>query len=47
MRVFVETLLYTLDCVLLSLADDIDATLTTFDQELLDHGAVRPTELID
>ncbi len=41
-----ETLLYTLDCLLLSLADDIDATLTTFDGELLDNGAVSPAELI-
>lgn len=41
-----ETLLYTLDCVLIALADDIDATLTTFDSELLDNGAVAPSELI-
>ena len=41
-----ETILYTLDCVLLTLADDIGATLTTFDTELLDNGAVQPTELI-
>ncbi|MFC7058427.1 type II toxin-antitoxin system VapC family toxin [Halovenus salina] len=41
-----ETILYTLDCVLLALADDIDATLTTFDGELLDHGAVPPDELV-
>ena len=39
MIVFVETLLYTLDCVRLSLAEDIDTTLTTFDEELLDYGA--------
>ena len=41
-----DTLLYTLDCVLLALADDIDATLTTFDGELLDNGAVAPSELL-
>jgi len=41
-----ETLLYTLDCVLLALADDIGAELATFDSELLDNGAVQPTELI-
>lgn len=41
-----DTLLYTLDCVLLALADDIDATLTTFDRELLDNGAVAPSELL-
>lgn len=42
-----ESLLYTLDCVLLALAEDIDATLTTFDSELLDHGAVPPSDLIE
>lgn len=41
-----ETLLYTMDCVLLALADDIDATLVTFDGELLDNGAVSPEELL-
>jgi len=41
-----DTLLYTLDCVLLALADDIDATLATFDGELLDNGAVAPSELV-
>lgn len=41
-----ETLLYTLDCVLLALADDLDATLATFDSELLDNGAVEPNDLI-
>lgn len=41
-----DTLLYTLDCVLLALADDIDATLATFDGELLENGAVEPSELI-
>ncbi|MFC5133335.1 MULTISPECIES: type II toxin-antitoxin system VapC family toxin [Haloferacaceae] len=42
-----DTLLYTLDCVLLALAEDIDATLVTFDGELLDNGAVPPAELVD
>jgi len=42
-----DTLLYTLDCVLLTLAEDIDATLVTFDKELLDNGAVRPSDLIE
>lgn len=41
-----DTHLYTLDCVLLALADDIGATLTTFDRELLDSGAVAPSELL-
>jgi len=42
-----DTLLYTLDCVLLALAEDIDATLVTFDGELLDNGAVPPAELLE
>jgi len=42
-----DTLLYTLDCVLLALAEDLDATLVTFDGELLESGAVSPTELLD
>jgi predicted nucleic acid-binding protein len=41
-----DTLLYTLDCVLLALAEDIDATLVTFDGELLESGAVSPTEVL-
>lgn len=42
-----ENLLYTLDCVLLALAEDIDTTLATFDGELLDNGAARPSDLIE
>lgn len=42
-----DTLLYTLDCVLLALAEDIDATLVTFDGELLENGGVQPAELMD
>lgn len=42
-----ETLLYTMDCVLLSLAEDVDATFVTFDGELLDNGGVSPSELIE
>lgn len=42
-----DTLLYTMDCMLLALADDVNATLITFDRELLDHGGVSPSELID
>ena len=41
-----DTLLYTLDCVLLALAEDIDATLVTFDGELLESGAVSPAEVL-
>jgi predicted nucleic acid-binding protein len=40
-----ETLLYTVDCVLLALANDVEATFVTFDKELLDNGAVSPSEL--
>ncbi|GAB3682968.1 hypothetical protein GCM10028857_09710 [Salinarchaeum chitinilyticum] len=40
-------MLYTIDCLLLALAEDIDATLVTFDTELLEHGAVEPNELIE
>ncbi|WP_311172860.1 type II toxin-antitoxin system VapC family toxin [Halobellus ordinarius] len=42
-----DTLLYTLDCVLLALAEDIDATLVTFDGELLENGAISPSELME
>ena len=42
-----DTLLYTLDCVLIALADDLNATLATFDSELLDEGAVEPSDLIE
>jgi predicted nucleic acid-binding protein len=42
-----DSLLYTMDCVLLALANDVDATLATFDGELLDHGGVAPKELVD
>lgn len=41
-----DTLLYTLDCVLLALAEDLDATLATFDGELLGNGAVEPNDLV-
>jgi predicted nucleic acid-binding protein len=42
-----DTLLYTLDCVLLALAEDIGATLVTFDGELLENGGASPTELLE
>ena len=42
-----DTLLYTMDCVLLALANDVDATLVTFDGELLDHGGIAPEDLIE
>ena len=40
-----ETLLYPVDCLLLSLADGLDARLVTFDAELQDAGAVAPGNL--
>ena len=40
-----DSLLYTMDCVLLALADDVDATFVTFDGELLDHGGVAPSNV--
>jgi predicted nucleic acid-binding protein len=40
-----ETLLYPMDALLLSAADSIDATLVSFDTELLEHGAVLPADL--
>lgn len=42
-----ETLLYTVDALLLSLAEDLDADLVTFDTELLEHGAVNPASFTD
>ena len=42
-----DTLLYTLDCVLLALAEDIDATLVTFDGELLENGPTSPTDSME
>ncbi|WP_049971064.1 type II toxin-antitoxin system VapC family toxin [Haladaptatus cibarius] len=42
-----ENLLYTMNCILLALANDVDATLVTFDGELLDHGEVAPEELLE
>ena len=41
------TLLYTLDCVLLALAEDIDATLVTFDGELLENGPTSPPDSME
>ena len=41
-----DNLLYTMDCVLLALANNIDATMVTFDEELRDHCGVAPEELI-
>lgn len=41
-----ETLLYPMDALLLAAADAVDATLVTFDSELLDHGAKLPENVL-
>lgn len=41
-----ETVLYTMDCVLLALSNDVDSTFVTFDSELLEHGGVEPGEFL-
>lgn len=42
-----ETLLYTMDCVILATAEEVGATLVTFDRELLEHGAVSPEDVLE
>ena len=37
-----ETFLYPMDALILAAADALDATLVTFDSELVEHGAVLP-----
>lgn len=41
-----ETLLYPMDALMLAAADAIDATLVSFDNELVEHGAVLPDEVM-
>jgi predicted nucleic acid-binding protein len=41
-----ETLLYPMDALILAAATAVDATLVSFDQELIDHGAQHPTEMV-
>lgn len=41
-----ETLLYPMDALILAAADAIDATLVSFDSELVEHGAERPEDII-
>ena len=41
-----ETLLYPMDALILAAADAIDATLVSFDAELVEHGAERPENII-
>ncbi|WP_338739216.1 type II toxin-antitoxin system VapC family toxin [Haloplanus salilacus] len=42
-----ETLLYPMDAMILSAADAADATLVSFDSELVEHGADLPQQLLD
>lgn len=42
-----ETLLYPMDAMILSAADAADATLVSFDVELVEHGAELPQRLLD
>ena len=42
-----ESLLYPMDAMILSAADAADATLVSFDSELVKHGAELPQQLLD
>lgn len=42
-----DSLLYTIDCVLLALATDVEATFVTYDSELLDNGGVAPSDVVE
>ena len=42
-----ETLLYPMDAMILSAADAADATLVSFDSELVEHGADLPQQSLD
>lgn len=41
-----ETLLYTMDAIIATLAKRNDLTLVTFDSELLEHDAVEPSAVL-
>ncbi|WP_158059567.1 type II toxin-antitoxin system VapC family toxin [Halorussus halophilus] len=41
-----ETLLYPMDALVLTAANAIDATLVSFDNELVEHGAEQPTNVL-
>lgn len=41
-----ETLLYPMDALILAAADAIDATLVSFDSELVEHGAEHPENIL-
>ena len=42
-----ETLLYPMDAMILSAADAADATLVSFDSELVEHGTELSQQLLD
>ena len=42
-----KTLLYPMDAMILAAADAADATLVSFDSELVDQGAELPRQLLD
>ena len=42
-----DALLYPLDAIVLATAESVDCPLVSFDGELLDHGAVEPSALLD
>jgi predicted nucleic acid-binding protein len=41
-----ETLLYPMDTLILTAADAIDATLVSFDTELIENGAKHPRDVV-
>ncbi len=42
-----RTLLYPMDCIILTTAEETNGVLVTFDSELLENGAVSPEEFLD
>ena len=42
-----EGLLYPMDAIVLAAADSVECPLVSFDGELLDHGAVEPSVLLE
>ncbi|MCG1003496.1 MULTISPECIES: PIN domain-containing protein [Halobacterium] len=41
-----ETLLYPMDALVLAAADELGATLVSFDGELVEHGAMLPSDVL-
>jgi predicted nucleic acid-binding protein len=42
-----EDLLYPMDALILAAAESVDATLISFDKELLDNGATHPQDVVN